>query len=73
MLLSRLHRPQLLAVSGSGRRSNDDGVSCALDDGEYLRPFLPWYLEFVERLVEVVDERIPFVRGDQQMPMGVFH
>src|SRR5439155_7817826 len=58
---------------GSGRWSNNDGVSCALDDGEYLRPFLLRYLKLVERLVEVVDEGVPLVRSNQEMWMGVFH
>jgi hypothetical protein len=65
--------PQRLAASGSGRRCNNDGVSCALDDGEYLRPFLLRYLKLVERLVEVVDEGAPLLRSNQEIRMGLFH
>src|SRR5919198_1372761 len=51
------------AASGSGRRSNNDRVSCALDDGKQLRALLLRYLKLVERLVEVVDEGVND-RGD---------
>jgi hypothetical protein len=67
------HHRRPVGCLWSGRRSYNDGVSGAVDDGEQLRPFLLRHFEFVERLVEVVDEGLPLVRGDREVPMGVFH
>src|SRR6266540_3684129 len=45
----------------------------AFHDGEEFRPFGRRHAELVERLLEIVEERLPFLFRDVQMGMGIVH
>jgi hypothetical protein len=45
----------------------------ALDNRSEFRFLVRWDLEFVERLLQVIHKRIPFLWRDVEMPMRICH